>query len=166
MRQVQTTGVVSLTFLLLRSSFLCSLTISQHDNHRFTAANNADPGLLSDELQDLLHDFTQMEEMLCSLASPCFLMWVSKGGQYKARGNVITFSQDVTNLCTALPRLPEDLDILVVRKPVSTGTGSDMFKDFRVHKDKVFHLLRSCAKSNHGLSSTVRPLLRAPECIH
>jgi hypothetical protein len=105
--------------------------------------------LLSNELQDLLLDFTQMEEMLCSLASPCFLMWVSKGGQYKARGNVITFSQDVTNLCTTLPRLPEDLDVLVVRKPISAGAGSDTFKDFHVRKDKVFRLLCFLKEHNH-----------------
>jgi hypothetical protein len=53
--------VLSLTFLLLHSSFLCSLTIPQHDNHRFTAANNADPGLLLDELHDLLHDLTSLK---------------------------------------------------------------------------------------------------------
>ena len=61
------------------------LTVSQHDNHRFTAGNNTDSGLLSDELHNLLHDFIQMEEMLCRPTSPAFLMWVSKGGQYKAR---------------------------------------------------------------------------------
>ena len=81
-----------------------------------------------------------MEEMLCSLASPCFLMWVSKGGQYKSRGNVITFSQDIAQLCTTLPRLPEQLDVLVVRKPgASTPTG---YKDFRVRKRRVLNFLR------------------------
>jgi hypothetical protein len=55
-----------------------------------------------------------MEEMLCSLASPCFIMWVSKGVQYKTRGNVITFSQDISHICSMLPRLPKQLDILVI----------------------------------------------------
>jgi hypothetical protein len=44
----------------------------------------ADPGILPKELHNILDGITQMEEMLCSLTSPCFLMWVSKGGQYKA----------------------------------------------------------------------------------
>jgi hypothetical protein len=92
-------------------------------------------------LEHILDGFTQMEEMLCSLASPCFLMWVSKGGQYKSRGNVITFSQDITHLCTTLPRLPEQLDVLEVRKP-GAGTPSG-YKDFRVRKKKVLELLRS-----------------------
>jgi hypothetical protein len=62
-----------------------------------------------------LQDITQMEEMLCSLASLCFLMWISKGGPYKTRGNIITFSQDISNLCRTLPRLPEQLDVLLVK---------------------------------------------------
>ena len=77
--------------------------------------------------------------MLCGLASPCFLMWVSKGGQYKTRGNVISFSQNVTDLYSTLPRLPEQLDVLVVRKPDARNPAS--YKDFRVRKRKVFDLL-------------------------
>ena len=66
-------------------------------------------------------------------------MWVSKGGQYKTRGNVISFSQNVTNLYSTLPRLPEHLDVLVVRKPDARNPAS--YKDFRVRKRKVFDLL-------------------------
>ena len=42
-------------------------------------------------------------------------MWVSKGGQYKTCRNVITFAQDLNNLCKSLPRLPEELDVLIVQ---------------------------------------------------
>lgn len=87
-----------------------------------------------------------MEEMLCSLASPCFLMWVSKGGQYKTRGNVISFSQDVSELYSTLPRLPEELDVLVVRKPDARNPSS--YKDFRVRKRKVLDLLRFLKQHN------------------
>jgi ATP-dependent DNA helicase PIF1 len=107
-------------------------------------------------LEHILDGITQMEEMLCSLASPCFLMWVSKGGQYKSRGNVITFSQDITHLCTTLPRLPEQLDVLVVRKP-GAGTPSG-YKDFRVRKKKVLELLRYLKKHNtHYANIAIRP---------
>ena len=146
---MQTRGVVFLALLNLPSPFPSLLTVLQQVYHRFTDDNNADPGLLSDELHDLLDNFTQMEEMLSSLASPCFLMWVSKGGQYKARGNVITFSQDITNLCTTLPRLPEDLDILLIQKHLSPDADADAFKDFCVHKDKVFRLLHFLKQHNH-----------------
>jgi hypothetical protein len=50
------------------------------------------------------------------------------------RGNVITFSQDVAPLCSTLPRLPKDLDMLVVRKPGARDPAT--YKDFRVCKQK------------------------------
>lgn len=84
--------------------------------------------------------------MLCSLASPCFLMWVSKGGQYKTRGNVITFSQDIARLCTTLPRLPEELDVLIVRKAAAREPST--YKDFRVRKKKVLDFLRFLVQHN------------------
>ena len=66
-------------------------------------------------------------------------MWVSKGGQYKTCGNVITFSQDITHLCSTLPHLPEQLDVLVVRKPGARDPST--YKDFCVPKEKVLRLL-------------------------
>jgi ATP-dependent DNA helicase PIF1 len=129
------------------------LTVLQQAFHRFTDQNNADPGMLSADLHDILDGFTQMEEMLCSRASPCFLMWVSKGGQYKARGNVITFSQDISQLCTTLPRLPEELDVLIVRRTDSTDTAS--YKDFRVRKSKVFRLLHFLKEHNQFYSDII-----------
>jgi hypothetical protein len=93
-------------------SYLFSLTVFprlQRNGHRHDAANHADPGVITAELLDILNGITQMEEMLCSVASPCFVMWVCKGGQYITRGKVLTFSQDAGPLCSTLPCLPKDL---------------------------------------------------------
>jgi hypothetical protein len=108
--------------------------------------NFADPGEIPEELQKVLYDITQMVEMLCSLASPCFLIWVGKGGQYKTRGIVISCSQDVSDLYSTLPRLPEELDVLFVRKPDARNPSS--YKDFRVCKHKVLDLLHFLEKHN------------------
>lgn len=83
-------------------------------------------------------------------------MWVSKGGQYKTRGNVITFSQDVTHLCTTLPHLPESLNVLVVRKlGMNTATG---YKDFRVQKGRVINFLRYQKQHNpYYANVAIRP---------
>ena len=115
--------------------------------------NFADPGEIPADLVDVLQDITQMEEMLCSLASPCFLMWVSKGGQYKTRGNVISFSQDISELCATLPRLPEELDVLVVCKPDARDPSS--YKDFHVRKRKIFTLLSFLKQYNPFYSQIV-----------
>jgi hypothetical protein len=102
--------------------------------------------LIPDELFPVLDGLTQMEEMLCSLASPCLLMWVSKGSQYKTRGNVITFPQDIAPLCPTLPRLPKSLDVLLVRKPHARSPNG--YKDFRVRKAKVLAFLRYLKENN------------------
>ncbi|KAF8476446.1 hypothetical protein DFH94DRAFT_111658 [Russula ochroleuca] len=52
-----------------------------------------------------------------------------RAGQ-KTHGNVITFSQDIAELCSTLPHLPERLDVIVVRKPGARD------QDFRVQKDE------------------------------
>ena len=98
-----------------------------------------DPSIIPDKLKGILNGIMQIEVMLCGLASPCFIMWVSKGGQYKARGNVITFSQDVSTLCTVLLHLPKELDVLIVRKTDSQTTP--FYKDFHICKSKVYALL-------------------------
>ena len=83
-------------------------------------------------------------------------MWVSKGGQYKTRGNVITFSQDITDLCVTLPRLPEELDVLVVRKPNARDPAS--YKDFRVRRRKVLAFLRFLKQHNPFYAAvSIRP---------
>ena len=141
--------------------FLCTTLFtsadgSQPGHHRYSAENEADPGVVPDDLALILRDLTQMEEMLCSLASPCFLMWVSKGGQYKSRGNVITFSQDIAPLCMTLPRIPEELDVLIVRKPGAKNTAT--YRDFRVRKHKVLDFLRYLKAHNpYYANIAVRP---------
>lgn len=80
-------------------------------------------------------------------------MWVSKGGQYKSRGNVITFAQDLNNLCMSLPRLPEQLDVLIIRKPGTRDPST--YKDFRVRKSKVLRLLRFLKEHNPYYSHIV-----------
>ena len=124
--------------------------------HRYDGENHADPGEILPELHDVVDGMTQMEEMLRSLASPCFVMRVSKGGQYKTRGNVITFSQDIGPLCTCLPRLPEALDVLVIRKNGARDPGT--YKDFSIRKRRVFAFLLYLKENNrHYADITILP---------
>lgn len=148
------TGVIARC--ALRS--LCSLCTNplQKSIHRYSAKNHIDLGQIPPYLHLILFDLTQMEEMLCSLTSLCFLMWVSKGGQYKTCGNVITFLQDIMQLCMALPHLPEQLDMLVVQKPAACDPST--YKDFRVHKHKVLTFLRFLKDNNLYYSNvTISP---------
>ena len=128
----------------------------QKNIHRYSVENHADPGNIPPHLRPILFDLTQMEEMLCSLVSPCFLMWVSKGGQYKTCGNIITFSQDIMQLCVALPQLPEQLDVLVIRKPAARDPST--YKDFCIWKNKVLAFLQFLKDHNPYYSNvSIRP---------
>ena len=49
--------------------------------HRHNSANHADPGKITPELHDIIDCITQIEEMLRSRSSPCFVMRVSKNDQ-------------------------------------------------------------------------------------
>lgn len=108
--------------------------------------NNTDPGVVPELLQDIIQDLIQVEEMFCSLVSPCFLMCVSRGGQYKTRGNIIMFFQNISNLCVTLPCLPEELDVLVIHNPHARDPSS--YKDFHVRKHKVLQFLRFLKANN------------------
>jgi hypothetical protein len=47
------------------------LTLSlQRDEHRYDDLNSADPGDIPEDIRELVQGMTQMEEMLCALASP------------------------------------------------------------------------------------------------
>ena len=62
--------------------------------------------------------------------------------------NVITFAQDVNELCTLLPRLLENLDVLIIRK--QGVRDSSTYKDFHVRKSKVLRLrFQDCSQWPH-----------------
>ena len=51
--------------------FLCATLFTSSDgsqpgHHRYSAENEADPGVVPDDLALILHDLTQMEDMLCN----------------------------------------------------------------------------------------------------
>jgi len=65
-------------------------------------------------------------------------------GQYGYKGHVINLPQDVNSLCTILPHLPKDLDILIVRKE----GGDHAHKDFRVRRAVVRSALQWLKRHN------------------
>jgi hypothetical protein len=58
-------------------------------------------------------------------------------GQYAYSGHVINLPQDVASFANSLPRLPTDLDIIVVRKE---GIA-ESHRNFRVRRAVVLHAL-------------------------
>ena len=58
---------------------------------------------------------TQVEEMLISAVLPIMSLYKLPHGQYAYSGHVINLPQNVALFANSLPRLPSELDVIVVR---------------------------------------------------
>eukprot|EP00919_Chromeraceae_sp_WS-2016_P012925 GHVR01030271.1.p1 GENE.GHVR01030271.1~~GHVR01030271.1.p1 ORF type:complete len:209 (+),score=15.34 GHVR01030271.1:560-1186(+) len=103
----------------------------------FSLANHTIPEA-DDEVPECLKGLKLLEEMLIARVSLLILITrLRGGGQYSYSAHCIAFAQDVQTLCDRLPRLPQNLDIVVVRKP---GTYNN-HRDFKVRRVKVLDAL-------------------------
>ena len=65
-------------------------------------------------------------------------------GQYRYTGHVINMPQDLSVFATSLPRLPSELDVMIVRKKGSNKTH----RDFRVKRMVVQRALQWLKRNN------------------
>ena len=82
--------------------------------------------------------------MLISAVMPFMSIYRLPHGQYGYKGHVINLPQDITTFVSRLPRLPSQLDILLVRKEGSDNTHCD----FRVRKLVVLRALQWLKQHN------------------
>ena len=85
-----------------------------------------------------------MEEMLISGVLPIMSLYRLPHGQYAYSGHVINLPQDVASFVNCLPRLPTELDIIVVRKQ----GAADSHHDFRVRRSVVLAALQWLLANN------------------
>jgi hypothetical protein len=78
-----------------------------------------------------------VEEMLISAVLPIMTLYRLPHGQYGYSGHVINLPQDVASFANSLPRLPSDLDVIVVRKE----GNAQSHHDFRVRRSRVLSAL-------------------------
>ena len=82
--------------------------------------------------------------MLISAVMPFMSTYRLPHGQYGYKGHVINLPQDITTFVSRLPRLPSQLDILLVRKEGSDNTHCD----FRVRKLVILRALKWLKQHN------------------
>ncbi len=63
-----------------------------------------------------MQGLTQVEEVLISAVMPIISIYHLPLGQYGYSGHIINLPQDVVLFASSLPRLPTELDVVVVRK--------------------------------------------------
>ena len=84
-----------------------------------------------------------MEEMLVSGIMPLMSIYRLPLGQYGYTGHVINFPQDAISFAHSLPRLPSELDVLVIRKEKEQS-----HHDFRVRRAAVQEALEWLLQNN------------------
>lgn len=82
--------------------------------------------------------------MLLSAVLPIMTLYRLPHGQYGYSGHVINLPQDVASFANSLPRLPSELDVIVVRKEGAMQSHHD----FRVRRSVVLHALQRLMANN------------------
>lgn len=104
--------------------------------------NAMDPGEMPHGLQPL----TQVEEMLVARAHVQMVIKRVRGHQFHYSGHTVTFLQDVVKFSSALPMLPEDLDIVYLKPPAARADLSrfrlQFARDMKVRRGVVLAWLR------------------------
>ncbi|XP_054260005.1 uncharacterized protein LOC128984689 [Macrosteles quadrilineatus] len=92
-----------------------------------------DPGDVPPQLQDL----TPAEQMLIAKVQPVIRLYQYRScGQIFYNGHVINIAQDLSEITHFLPRAPNTLNVVIVRRPTSQG-----FLEFRVRRQKILDAL-------------------------
>ena len=82
--------------------------------------------------------------MLISAVLPIMSLYRLPHGQYGYNGHVINLPQDVACFVHSLPRLPSDVDVIIVRKEGATQSH----RDFRVRRSVVLGALQWLIENN------------------
>ena len=90
-----------------------------------------------------------MEEMLIAAVMPIMSIYRLPHGQYGYSGHVINLPQDAVSFASSLPRLPSELDVVLVRKE---GTNQS-HKDFHVRRHVVHTALKWLIANNKYYSA-------------
>lgn len=128
-------------------------TCTKHRNN-FTTYNDMDPlcPTLTEQLGErnqvmakqeynyLIQNYrlTNIEESLIAMSQVFIQGFRLKGGSHGFKGNVISFLQDISSICSTLPRLPSSLHNFVVRcKAAPDNDDVTQFIDFKVRREHV-----------------------------
>ena len=113
----------------------------------YSAENNVIPGKVPQELSDL----SVIEEQLICRISPCINVHMLKHGGIASSGHCVTFPQEVNEPAQIFPRLPNEIQMLKVRKIGLNNTS----KEFRVRRFKVQSALLWLKANNLAYSDIV-----------
>ncbi len=124
----------------------------------FSSENNMDPG----PVPPIMSNLTLVEQQLVCRISPAIQVHMLKHGGIAANGHCVTFPQNVNEPAQILPNLPENINLIRVRRQGKNNTS----KDFNVRRFVVQGVLEWLKANNPAYSDiTICPLRlnRLPE---
>ena len=105
-------------------SFKCA-KCSQTRLDDYFGTDDANPGSIPLQLRQ--HMLTFVEEQLISLVCVNQYVYLRGKGGIATKGHCINFAQDILQIASILPRLAEDVPIVIIRKRnASTGVSQDL----------------------------------------
>ena len=105
-------------------SFKCA-KCSQTRLDDYFGTDDANPGSIPLQLRQ--HMLTFVEEQLISLVCVNQYVYLRGKGGIATKGHCINFAQDILQIASILPRLAEDVSIVIIRKRnASTGVSQDL----------------------------------------
>ncbi len=116
----------------------------QIDSIKYSIANNMIPDFNGPTVKKHFEMLTMVEEMLISPLFAIMSIYHLKCGQLVSKGHVANFSQDLSGLCNALPRLTKSLPVLIVKRK----NQSNDLKDFKVNRERVYICLKYLIANN------------------
>ncbi|KAF7307266.1 ATP-dependent DNA helicase [Mycena indigotica] len=115
----------------LKTAMLCKRCDADHGEvKKWSTDNNTNPGPIPPELQNL----TDLEEMLIARVKTVMQVRYTKGRQLCYKDHIVNLPQNITEIATKLPRLPEDVDIVIIRRD---GVDLSQHVDYVVRREKV-----------------------------
>lgn len=95
-----------------------------------------------------LSGLSEGEKLLIQQVSPFIPLQHLQNGSYGMKGHVCSFPQDISEICTQLPRLPKDVKTITIVKGFVTDDGDNQKISFKIRKEKVLAALCWLKKYN------------------
>ena len=117
----------------------------------FAKENNLTPSAAPECLKKL----SQIEIMAISLICPIMAIY-KKGSSLASRGHCLSLHQDVSELARTLPRVPDDIPIIVIKAPSQNNTE----KEFHCNRKNMLEALQYLKANNEDYRQVAKELGR------
>lgn len=132
---------------MIVSDGICSRCRSQKGKYTFCHENKTLPtwmngNMVKYSIPKELQNLTIAEKLLIQRISPLIPVIHIKNGSVGSRGHVVSFFQDISGICSELPKLPSEVSVVKVLRSGITAKGENVSRTLTVNRHKVLNALK------------------------